>query len=95
MAGIKIPEKIQSFRPQGPQAIALQRYLEARQGRWESPTSALLYFLNDDFGGEATVEFGAGLKCFCSSVAVNGKWSNVVLPKYTGDWVNSSKHDEA
>lgn len=65
-----------------------------RQARWESPTSALLYFLNDDFGGDATVEFGAGLKRFRSAVAVNGKWANVVLPKYTGDWVNSSKHDE-
>ncbi|MBL4632397.1 MAG: LDL receptor domain-containing protein [Kofleriaceae bacterium] len=65
-----------------------------RQGRWESPTSALFYFLNDDFGGEGTVEFGAGLKRFRSAVAVDGKWANVVLPKYTGDWVNSRKQDE-
>jgi hypothetical protein len=65
-----------------------------RQGVWEGATGARFYFLNDDFGGEPSVEFGAGMKRFRSAVNSGGKWTNAVLTEDNADWVNSNDKDE-
>ncbi|MCP4447631.1 MAG: hypothetical protein GY811_20180 [Myxococcales bacterium] len=76
------------------EAEVISGYMPRRQGVWEAPTGARFYFLNEHFGGEPSVEFGAGLKRFRSPVVVGGKWTNVVLPEDNGQYVNSNKHGE-
>lgn len=63
-----------------------------RQGLWEGSTAARYYFLNEAFGGESSVAFGAGLKRFRSSVVRGGKWTNVVLPGDGDAHINSNHH---
>jgi hypothetical protein len=76
------------------EAEVISGSMPRRQGDWEGPTPARFYFLNSAFGGEGSVEFGAGLKRFRSPVEVDGKWTNVVLNRYSADYVNSNRHDE-
>jgi hypothetical protein len=64
-----------------------------RQGKWESSTAALFYFLSEVFGGQSTVEFGAGLRRFRSAVVVGGKWTNVVLDEDGQDWISTDDPD--
>ncbi len=65
-----------------------------RQPLWEDSSTGRSYFIDEWFGGEETVEFGAGLKRFRSAAVVGGKWTNVVLPAYAGHWINSNNHDQ-
>ncbi len=76
------------------EAEVISGSMPRRQGRWDDPTGARYYFLNSHFGGEGSVEFGAGLKRFRSATDVGGKWTNVVLSKYAGQYINSTKHGE-
>jgi hypothetical protein len=63
-----------------------------RQGRWEGPTAARFYFLDENFGGDASVSFGAGLKRFRTAVARRGKWTNIVPTETSEAWINSTRH---
>ncbi len=76
------------------EAEVISGSMPRRQGDWEGPTSARFYFLNTAFGGERSVEFGAGLKRFRSAVSVGGKWTNVVLGEDADEYINSTKHGE-
>jgi hypothetical protein len=62
-----------------------------RQGLWEGPTAARFYFLSEDFGGAASVAFGAGLKRFRTATKRGGKWTNVVLASNADAWINSNR----
>ncbi len=76
------------------EAEVISGSMPRRQGQWEGPTSARFYFLNTAFGGERSVEFGAGMKRFRSSAVIEGKWTNLVLGEDSEDWINSSRKEE-
>ncbi len=73
------------------EAEVISGSMPRRQGDWEGPTSARFYFLNKAFGGESSVEFGAGMKRFRSAASIDGKWTNVVLGEDTADWINNTQ----
>ena len=64
-----------------------------RQPQWDSAGASKSYFTMDATGGPDSVEFGGGIKRWRAAKNVNGRWTNVILPEYTGDWINSTDHE--
>ena len=66
-----------------------------RQPLWEGPGAAKsFYFGNSHFGGEASVEFGAGLKRWRAPRVINGRYRNAVPAASHDLWINSNAHSK-
>lgn len=61
-----------------------------RQPLWESPASSKRNFTASYAGGPDHVDFNGGVKRWRTPTKVNGRWTNVVLPKFADHFVNSS-----
>ena len=60
-----------------------------RQPVWESAGASKRYFTLEETGGDGFAEFGGGLKRWRTTKNVGGRWTNVVMPDYAPEWVNS------
>ena len=64
-----------------------------RQPVWESPGASKRYFSLDATGGPDSVQFGGGIKRWRAAQNINGRWTNVVIPAHSNDWINSRDKD--
>ena len=77
------------------EAEVISGNMPRRQGLWEGPSSAKrFYFTSSSFGGENTVDHGAGLKRFRAPRVISGKWSNTVLPEDADKFISSRARDK-
>ncbi len=61
-----------------------------RQPVWESPGATKRYFKLTNTGGPGFEEFGGGAKRWRTAKNINGRWTNVVMSKYSDTWIDST-----
>ena len=64
-----------------------------RQPVWESPGASKRYFGIEETGGGEYKTFGGGLKRWRVAKNLQGRWTNIVMPKDRDSWINSSNFD--
>lgn len=76
------------------EASLISGSMPRRQPRWDSPAASKRYFTDERTGGEGYAELGGGLKRWRAATQVNGRWTNVVLPRDADDYMNSRNKEE-
>jgi hypothetical protein len=64
-----------------------------RQPVWDSSGASKRYYVMDETGGPGYEDFGGGLKRWRTAKNVSGQWTNVVMPGYRSEWINSNDKD--
>lgn len=75
---------VKEHRETGPDSMELEvmsSSMPRQQPYWESAASSSGHFTNENAGGPEYVQYGGGIKRWRVANAVQGRWTNVVLPQ--------------